>query len=143
MFGQLGVTARCVDAADLDEQRHEEDDTQSDQHSRPPMLLDPLGDVLVEFWVKNGISQPGEGTVGVHIATFVEDVTVAKEIVTRGTRDLVQDLLVALSLTVLGREVAIAVMVDALRQVESSVPFWQHKWHRFVSLVSGMLVSVQ
>ena len=54
--------------------------------------LEPASDVLVQLWIQNGIFESGQWAVGVNVATLVEDVTVALELVARSTRNLEQGL---------------------------------------------------
>lgn len=41
----------------------------------------PLGDVLIQLWVEDGLLQPGQRPVGVHQAALHENVAVALEVV--------------------------------------------------------------
>lgn len=52
---QLWVTAWCMNAADLNETSHEHDEGDAHQQHSPPVSHNPLCNVLVEFWVKDGL----------------------------------------------------------------------------------------
>lgn len=47
---------------------------------------DPLGDVLIQLWVEDGLLQPGQRPVGIHQAALHENVAVALEVVARRAR---------------------------------------------------------
>lgn len=46
----------------------------------------PLGNVLIQLWVEDGLLQPGQRPVGIHQAALHEDVAVALEVVARRAR---------------------------------------------------------
>lgn len=51
------------------------------RHEGAAAYHNPLGDVLVELGVEDGLLQPGQRPVGVHQAALAEDVAVALEVV--------------------------------------------------------------
>ena len=78
-----GVRARCVHTTASNESRHEENQPERDQNTRPPVCTHPVEDCVEGFGVEQPFLQPRQGSLGVHLATLVEDVAVTLVLVAR------------------------------------------------------------
>lgn len=75
------ITRRSMNGTALDEDTHENDETNAHQAYGPPVLGHPLCDCGEGFLIEEHILKPGERTLSVDCSTFEENIAVALKVV--------------------------------------------------------------
>lgn len=71
-----------MDGAALDEDGHENDNSDAHEEDSPPEFRDPLNDGMKGFLVEEKVLQSSQWALGIYFAALEEDVAIALEIVT-------------------------------------------------------------
>ena len=72
-----------MDGEASNEDRHEDDESNTHEQHGPPELRHPLGYREQRFLVEEQILQPGQGPLSVDLSALEEDVAVSLEVVAR------------------------------------------------------------